>query len=162
MSRVSEERKKLGTPTEDFRLAKLIVAWGANIHGNNVHLWPFVEQARRNRVATALRRCAFVQSSLSVNSLSELAHGRGRSSPSHRPCRHSAFLASTVLSTTGGGTTGFGSTMGLGSGFFCSTGFGGGGGYYGHSRWGYGGGAGIGLGTILLIVLVAWLLGFRL
>jgi len=28
---------------------------------------------------------------------------------------------------------------------------GGGGGYYGHSRWGYGGGAGIGLGTILLI-----------
>ncbi|HEU5457986.1 MAG TPA: molybdopterin-dependent oxidoreductase [Terracidiphilus sp.] len=40
--------RKLGTPTEDFRLAKLIVAWGANIHGNNVHLWPFVEQARRN------------------------------------------------------------------------------------------------------------------
>ena len=40
--------KKLGTPTEDFRLAKLIVAWGANIHGNNVHLWPLVEQARRN------------------------------------------------------------------------------------------------------------------
>ena len=40
--------KKLGTPTEDFRLAKLIVAWGANIHGNNVHLWPMVEQARRN------------------------------------------------------------------------------------------------------------------
>jgi molybdopterin guanine dinucleotide-containing S/N-oxide reductase-like protein len=40
--------KKLGTPTEDFRLAKLILAWGANIHGNNVHLWPFVEEARRN------------------------------------------------------------------------------------------------------------------
>ena len=40
--------KKLGTPTEDFRLAKLIVAWGANIHGNNIHLWPMVEQARRN------------------------------------------------------------------------------------------------------------------
>jgi len=40
--------KKLGTPTEDFRHAKLIVAWGANIHGNNVHLWPMVEQARRN------------------------------------------------------------------------------------------------------------------
>ena len=40
--------KKLGTPTEDFRLAKLILAWGANIHGNNIHLWPFVEQARRN------------------------------------------------------------------------------------------------------------------
>jgi molybdopterin guanine dinucleotide-containing S/N-oxide reductase-like protein len=40
--------KKLGTPTEDFSLAKLIIAWGANIHGNNVHLWPKVVQARRN------------------------------------------------------------------------------------------------------------------
>ncbi|HEU5350053.1 MAG TPA: molybdopterin-dependent oxidoreductase [Terracidiphilus sp.] len=40
--------RKLGTPTEDYRLAKLIVAWGANIHGNNVHLWPLIEQARRN------------------------------------------------------------------------------------------------------------------
>jgi molybdopterin guanine dinucleotide-containing S/N-oxide reductase-like protein len=40
--------KKLGTPTEDFSLAKLIVAWGANIHGNNIHLWPMVQQARRN------------------------------------------------------------------------------------------------------------------
>ena len=40
--------KKLGMPTEDFRHARLILAWGANIHGNNVHLWPFVEQARRN------------------------------------------------------------------------------------------------------------------
>jgi hypothetical protein len=36
---------------------------------------------------------------------------------------------------------------------------GGGGGYYGHSRWGYRGGAGIGLGTILVILLVAYLLG---
>jgi hypothetical protein len=34
-----------------------------------------------------------------------------------------------------------------------------GGGYYGHSRWGYTGSAGIGLGTILLIILVAYLLG---
>lgn len=40
--------KKFGTPTEDVRLAKLIVAWGANIHGNNIHLWPMIEQARRN------------------------------------------------------------------------------------------------------------------
>ncbi len=36
---------------------------------------------------------------------------------------------------------------------------GGGGGYYGHSRWGYSGGTGIGLGTILLILLVAYFLG---
>ena len=40
--------KKLGTPNEDFPHAKLIIAWGANIHGNNIHLWPFVEQARRD------------------------------------------------------------------------------------------------------------------
>jgi molybdopterin guanine dinucleotide-containing S/N-oxide reductase-like protein len=40
--------KKLGTPTEDFRLAKLILAWASNIHGNNVHLWPMIEHARRN------------------------------------------------------------------------------------------------------------------
>jgi anaerobic selenocysteine-containing dehydrogenase len=40
--------KKLGTPNEDFPHARLIIAWGANIHGNNVHLWPFVELARRN------------------------------------------------------------------------------------------------------------------
>ncbi len=40
--------KKLGTPTEDFAHARLILAWGANIHGTNIHLWPFVEQARRN------------------------------------------------------------------------------------------------------------------
>ena len=40
--------KRLGTPPEDFRLAKLIVAWAANVHGNNVHLWPMIEQAKRN------------------------------------------------------------------------------------------------------------------
>jgi hypothetical protein len=34
-----------------------------------------------------------------------------------------------------------------------------GGGYYGNSRWGYAGGAGVGLGTILLIVLIAYMLG---
>jgi len=34
-----------------------------------------------------------------------------------------------------------------------------GGGYYGHSRWGYGGGAGIGLGTILVILLVFYMFG---
>ncbi len=39
---------KLGTPPEDFSKAGLILAWGANIHGNNIHLWPFIEEARRN------------------------------------------------------------------------------------------------------------------
>jgi anaerobic selenocysteine-containing dehydrogenase len=38
---------KLGTPPQDFAHAGLIIAWGANIHGNNVHLWPFIEEARR-------------------------------------------------------------------------------------------------------------------
>ena len=38
---------KLGTAPQDFAEAGLIVAWGANIHGNNVHLWPFIEEARR-------------------------------------------------------------------------------------------------------------------
>jgi anaerobic selenocysteine-containing dehydrogenase len=33
---------------EQFRHAKLIVAWGANVLGTNVHLWPFIVEARRN------------------------------------------------------------------------------------------------------------------
>ncbi len=45
---VSVYGRKLGTDTEAFRHAKLILAWAANIHGNNIHLWPFVEEARRN------------------------------------------------------------------------------------------------------------------
>ncbi|HWR14190.1 MAG TPA: molybdopterin-dependent oxidoreductase [Terriglobales bacterium] len=40
--------KKLGTEPEQFRHSKYIIAWGANIHGNNVHLWPFIEEARRS------------------------------------------------------------------------------------------------------------------
>jgi len=39
---------RYGTEPEQFRNAKLIIAWGANIHGTNVHLWPFVVEARRN------------------------------------------------------------------------------------------------------------------
>ncbi len=39
---------RLGTAPQDFAQAGLIVAWGANIHGNSIHLWPFIEQARRN------------------------------------------------------------------------------------------------------------------
>ncbi len=38
---------KLGTRPEDFARAGMVIAWGANVHGNNVHLWPFIEQARR-------------------------------------------------------------------------------------------------------------------
>ncbi len=45
---VSVYGKKLGTDPEHFRHAQYIIAWAANIHGNNVHLWPFVQEARRN------------------------------------------------------------------------------------------------------------------
>ncbi|MDX2181589.1 MAG: molybdopterin-dependent oxidoreductase [Bryobacteraceae bacterium] len=38
---------RYGTEPEMFVHAKLIVAWGANIHGTNVHLWPFIVEARR-------------------------------------------------------------------------------------------------------------------
>jgi len=37
----------MGTDPEQFRHSKYIIAWAANIHGNNVHLWPFIEEARR-------------------------------------------------------------------------------------------------------------------
>ena len=39
---------KLGTEPEQFRHSKYIIAWASNIHGNNVHLWPFIADARRN------------------------------------------------------------------------------------------------------------------
>src|SRR6201987_276278 len=39
---------KLGTEPEQFRHSKYIIAWASNIHANNVHLWPFIAEARRN------------------------------------------------------------------------------------------------------------------
>jgi anaerobic selenocysteine-containing dehydrogenase len=39
---------KYGTEPEQFRHAKLIIAWGANILATSVHLWPFIVEARRN------------------------------------------------------------------------------------------------------------------
>jgi len=39
---------KLGTEPEQFRHSKYIIAWASNIHANNVHLWPFIVEARRN------------------------------------------------------------------------------------------------------------------
>lgn len=38
---------KLGTPPQDFAHSGLVVVWGGNVHGNNIHLWPFIEEARR-------------------------------------------------------------------------------------------------------------------
>jgi anaerobic selenocysteine-containing dehydrogenase len=39
---------KYGTEPEQFRHSKLIIAWGANVLATNVHLWPFIVEARRN------------------------------------------------------------------------------------------------------------------
>src|SRR3954447_15904680 len=39
---------RYSTEPEQFRHARLIIAWGANILGTNVHLWPFIMEARRN------------------------------------------------------------------------------------------------------------------
>ncbi len=38
---------RYGTEPEQFRQSRLILAWGANILGTNVHLWPFLTEARR-------------------------------------------------------------------------------------------------------------------
>jgi anaerobic selenocysteine-containing dehydrogenase len=38
---------RYGTEPEQIVHAKLIVAWGANILGTNVHYWPFIVEARR-------------------------------------------------------------------------------------------------------------------
>ena len=38
---------KLGTEPEQFVHSRYIIAWASNILGNNVHLWPFIVEARR-------------------------------------------------------------------------------------------------------------------
>jgi anaerobic selenocysteine-containing dehydrogenase len=39
--------RSVGPEPQAFRDAKYIIAWGANIHATNVHLWPFIQDARR-------------------------------------------------------------------------------------------------------------------
>jgi anaerobic selenocysteine-containing dehydrogenase len=39
---------RVGTEPEQFRDSKLILAWGSNVLTTNVHLWPFINEARRN------------------------------------------------------------------------------------------------------------------
>jgi len=39
---------RIGVAPEDFVHSRLIIAWGANILATNVHLWPFIVEARRN------------------------------------------------------------------------------------------------------------------
>jgi len=38
---------KLGTEPEQFAHSRFILVWASNIHANNVHLWPFIVEARR-------------------------------------------------------------------------------------------------------------------
>ncbi len=40
--------RNVGTEPQQFAQSRYIIAWGANIHGTNIHLWPFIEQARQN------------------------------------------------------------------------------------------------------------------
>ncbi|MBV8897645.1 MAG: molybdopterin-dependent oxidoreductase, partial [Acidobacteriaceae bacterium] len=44
---IASQGAKLGMPPEQFADSKLIIAWGANILGTNVHLWPWIVEARR-------------------------------------------------------------------------------------------------------------------
>ncbi|MBV8828226.1 MAG: molybdopterin-dependent oxidoreductase, partial [Acidobacteriaceae bacterium] len=39
---------RMGMEPAHFAKAKLIIAWGANVLGTNVHLWPWIVEARRN------------------------------------------------------------------------------------------------------------------
>ena len=39
---------RYGTEPEQVAQSKLIIAWGSNIQTTNMHLWPFIVQARRN------------------------------------------------------------------------------------------------------------------
>jgi len=38
---------RYGTEPEQFRLARLVLLWGANVLGTNLHLWPFLVEAVR-------------------------------------------------------------------------------------------------------------------
>jgi len=74
---------RYATEPEQFRHSKLIIAWGANIHGTNVHLWPFIVEARRNGAKLVVidpvktRTAALADRHLSVNPGSDLALALG-------------------------------------------------------------------------------------
>jgi anaerobic selenocysteine-containing dehydrogenase len=70
---------RFSTEPEQFPHAKLIIAWGANIHGTNVHLWPFIVEARRKGAKLIVidpvrtRTAALADQHLRVNPGSDLA-----------------------------------------------------------------------------------------
>jgi anaerobic selenocysteine-containing dehydrogenase len=74
---------RYGTEPEQFSDAKLIIAWGANIHGTNVHLWPFIVEARRKGAKLYVidpiktRTAALADRYLAINPGSDLALALG-------------------------------------------------------------------------------------
>jgi anaerobic selenocysteine-containing dehydrogenase len=74
---------RYGTEPEQFRDAKLILAWGANIHGTNIHLWPFIVEARRNGAKLIVidpvrtRTAALADRHFAINPGSDLALALG-------------------------------------------------------------------------------------
>jgi len=74
---------RYSTEPEQFRDAKLIIAWGANIHGTNVHLWPFIVEARRKGAKLVVidpvktRTAALADRHLTINPGSDLALALG-------------------------------------------------------------------------------------
>ena len=74
---------RYATEPEQFRLSKLIIAWGANIHGTNIHLWPFIVEARRKGAKLVVidpirtRTAALADQHLAINPGSDLALALG-------------------------------------------------------------------------------------
>jgi anaerobic selenocysteine-containing dehydrogenase len=74
---------RYGTEPEQFRDARLILAWGANIHGTNIHLWPFIVEARRKGAKLVVidpirtRTAALADKHLTINPGSDLALALG-------------------------------------------------------------------------------------
>jgi len=74
---------RFGTEPEQFRESKLIIAWGANIHGTNVHLWPFIQEAKRRGARLIVidpvrtRTAKLADRHLSINPGSDLALALG-------------------------------------------------------------------------------------
>ncbi len=70
---------RYATDPEQFIHSKYIIAWGANIHGTNVHLWPFIVEARRKGAKLIVidpirtRTAALADRHLAINPGSDLA-----------------------------------------------------------------------------------------
>lgn len=80
---VATQGLRLGVEPEAFVHARNIVAWGANIQATNVHLWPFVVEARRRGAKftvidpVATRTASLADVHLALNPGSDLALALG-------------------------------------------------------------------------------------